>query len=812
MDRRDGRFGPDGAAMKVLLAVALLLLGLGGAAVAQPASIHMAPQAGRIGLVIGVSNYAGPARLTAPANDARLVGDALRNLGFEDPDIVIDPTDIQMREAIERFLARAQGLAERGIETTAIIYFAGHGIVVNRESFLVPANFDAGGGTPTLEIAQRRAIGVQWITQRLADSGARRVLLVIDACRNNPWQAGAPTYPLEPPQSSHPVVQDSAVWLSAARGQAALDRIGDEASSPFAISFTREIGNPVHRTLNDAFAAVSEEVSRRTLNHQQPVPLGLINYRLTATNAEWQRVRSSASRQASAVNAADTIAAVASSGDGQRLALRELVPHFGGEPCPMPANNADPVARYNRYIELYGRPRLEQRAQANQVCEQYLLGISYTRRGQENREAALHWLLTAEANGSPQAVTALSWLYTQPSMGVPDFEAARHWYNVGLERRIGGTIRNLAASYSRGLYGTERNQALAIRYFEQAAGLGNSGAAIQLASIYSNGENGQRDIPKAIIWYQRAADLGESGAFSALANIYFYGDGIAPDQHRAIEIAQAGVRAGSIDAIRWLSYVYEREPGYIDAVRTFEMYRLGAEAGDPPSMIMAGDRLRRGLGVARDVDAAMVLYRRADAAGEPDGAARLSAYYRDTGGADNLRRAVEFANRVLDYARNGEPPEIWPVTFVQAGQLIQLIATMNDAPPIDRTYLRYLARNYGRPTNAAAPANSAGTPGPGPGSMKRFTVPIRCGAATTPYDVYIFDWERAVSPVVSQFAWVERERGCTVPQDVKTSFERLYTIALENNVSFTDLTVYALGAANNQRTNPASSTQAPASH
>src|SRR5262249_4073249 len=46
-----------------------------------------------------------------------------------------------------------------------------------------------------------------------------------------------------------------------------------------------------------------------------------------------------------------------------------------------------------------------------------------------------------------------------------------------------------------------------------------------------------------------------------------------------------------------------------------------------------------------------------------------------------------------------------------------------------------------------------------------------------------------------QFTWVERVRSCKVPKDVTNSFQRLYKIAKDNNVSFMDLCVYALGLA-----------------
>jgi hypothetical protein len=92
---------------------------------------------------------------------------------------------------------------------------------------------------------------------------------------------------------------------------------------------------------------------------------------------------------------------------------------------------------------------------------------------------------------------------------------------------------------------------------------------------------------------------------------------------------------------------------------------------------------------------------------------------------------------------------------------------------------------------------------PESGGLTRFTVPINCSPGgrgqTIPYDVYIFDWPRDYSPVRDQLKWAEIARGCSVADDIETSFARLYEIARENNVSFVYLTDYAIGAAQQEQ-------------
>ena len=76
--------------------------------------------------------------------------------------------------------------------------------------------------------------------------------------------------------------------------------------------------------------------------------------------------------------------------------------------------------------------------------------------------------------------------------------------------------------------------------------------------------------------------------------------------------------------------------------------------------------------------------------------------------------------------------------------------------------------------------------------MKRFTIPVSFNGVPYPFNVYVAEnW----AFTADQFTWVEKCRGGVVSQEVRGSFERLYKIAKDNNVSFQELAVYALGTA-----------------
>lgn len=79
--------------------------------------------------------------------------------------------------------------------------------------------------------------------------------------------------------------------------------------------------------------------------------------------------------------------------------------------------------------------------------------------------------------------------------------------------------------------------------------------------------------------------------------------------------------------------------------------------------------------------------------------------------------------------------------------------------------------------------------------MKRFTITCDFGGVKHPFHVYIGEPNPKKHPLQFQSWWLSSERGGTIPQEVMDSFEKLYKIAKENNVSFEDLCVYALGNA-----------------
>jgi hypothetical protein len=142
-----------------------------------PRDLTVAPASNRFALVVGNAAYP-KWPLKNPLNDARSVAAALDQLGF----ITQSATDVTLRNleaSINRFVAQIKS------GDTALFYYAGHGIQLEGENYLVPVDFDAKDEAD----AKYVSYSASRLQERLEKAGARVIVVVLDACRNNPFQA-----------------------------------------------------------------------------------------------------------------------------------------------------------------------------------------------------------------------------------------------------------------------------------------------------------------------------------------------------------------------------------------------------------------------------------------------------------------------------------------------------------------------------------------------------------------------------------------------------------------------------------------------
>jgi uncharacterized caspase-like protein len=195
----------------------------------------------RVALVIGNNDYRNVPKLQKAVNDARTMGDTLKQLGF-----TVMVAENQTRQAFSQSLLAFDKAVEKG--DTAFFFYAGHGFEIAGQNFLLPTDVPAATEGQE-ELVRDASILADRIIERLQNKGARTAILVFDACRNNPFERRG-TRAVAGGGGLAPMTQlPEGVFsvFSAGPRQTALDRLSNDDDNPnsvFTRTFAKELTQP----------------------------------------------------------------------------------------------------------------------------------------------------------------------------------------------------------------------------------------------------------------------------------------------------------------------------------------------------------------------------------------------------------------------------------------------------------------------------------------------------------------------------------------------------------------------------------------
>src|ERR1043166_4507056 len=212
----------------------------------------------RVALVIGNSAYKNIARLDNPANDAKLMANTLRRLGFT---LIGNGAQIDLDKPAFDNAAQNFGRQLQGADV-GLFYYAGHGVQVSGANYLVPVN-----ANPTREAdVDFQMVDVNLVLRQMQGSGTRLNMVILDACRNNPFGArGLRASDGGLAQMRAP--EGTLISYATQPGNVALD--GADGHSPYtkALATTiKQSGLDIFQTFNQVGLAVK----RQTGGSQQP--------------------------------------------------------------------------------------------------------------------------------------------------------------------------------------------------------------------------------------------------------------------------------------------------------------------------------------------------------------------------------------------------------------------------------------------------------------------------------------------------------------------------------------------------------------
>ncbi len=158
----------------------LLATTLAAAGLLTFSATAQAPNDVRIALIIGNSAYPGNMALANPSNDAKDMAETLRNMGFG----VIEIRDAS-REQITSGIERANK-ALSGKQGIGMLFYAGHGLQLDWHNFMVPidAKLNTAADVP------KQTVDIEAVMNTFKSAGNRMNIVVLDACRDNPFADG----------------------------------------------------------------------------------------------------------------------------------------------------------------------------------------------------------------------------------------------------------------------------------------------------------------------------------------------------------------------------------------------------------------------------------------------------------------------------------------------------------------------------------------------------------------------------------------------------------------------------------------------
>jgi Caspase domain/YARHG domain len=212
----------------------------------------------RVALVVGNSAYQNVSPLLNPKNDALLMADTLKRLGFS---LVGGGAQVDLDKS--HFDAAVQSFGNQLIGAdVALFYYAGHGLQVRGTNYLVPVT-----ANPVREAdVDFQMVDVALVLRQMDGSGTKLNLVILDACRNNPF-GGRGLRSSDGGLAQIRAPEGTLLSYATQPGNVALD--GDNGHSPY----TRALADTMQKPGLDIFQTFNQvglTVKRATGSSQQP--------------------------------------------------------------------------------------------------------------------------------------------------------------------------------------------------------------------------------------------------------------------------------------------------------------------------------------------------------------------------------------------------------------------------------------------------------------------------------------------------------------------------------------------------------------
>lgn len=480
----------------------------------------------RVALVIGNANYAS-SPLQNPINDARSIADSLRGLGFE-VRLLQDATLKQMSDAAREF---GDLLPRDGV---GLFYYAGHAMQIKGRNYLIPVGADI----RREDEVTYSSFDAGQMLEKMESARSRVNIVILDACRNNPFARSFRSSSQGLAQMDAPV--GSYIAFATAPAKVASDGNGKNGLyTQHLLEAIRTPGLKIEEVFKQVRIKVMADSSGQQIPWDSSSLAGDFYFSLPEGMAQTVPAASPASSAAAGKSPSPGRDVGGQAGEPR---VRIVAGSKGEGKTDTKAADGKPVeGKGSQVAKPAATAQKNDPAAAEAVAGQYKTGLAAKAAGDIGAAAAAFGR-AAEAGHAGASYQMGLLLKTGRKPVTQDLPRARRMFQQAAEQGDVQAQLELAQGFA---HGPGANCGEANKWALKAAQGGSSDAAVLLGELYRVDCQGARRNPaEAARWLQQAADKGIAKAQFSLGVMYVNGDGVQKDLAQARKWLNAAAAKG----------------------------------------------------------------------------------------------------------------------------------------------------------------------------------------------------------------------------------------------------------------------------